>query len=196
MSTSRRKVSGSAHLVPQTKETLLKMPVSGSPSEKRSDHRTPDFSSEKPRSCDICRRSETIWNLIVVCSSCKVIRHFLWIFSHDLFFLGTAFILCTIWYLIMLQLQVAVHMDCYKCAKESTGPWYCELCAESTGSFNFWENPSSTTECSLCGGTTGAFRKATNGQWVHAFCAEVKFPLFAGSCVLYPVMIIANDLVI
>ncbi|KAH0920340.1 hypothetical protein HID58_028000 [Brassica napus] len=135
MSTSRRKVSGSAHLVPQTKETLLKMPVSGSPSEKRSDHRTPDFSSEKPRSCDICRRSETIWNLIVVCSSCKV----------------------------------AVHMDCYKCAKESTGPWYCELCAESTGSFNFWENPSSTTECSLCGGTTGAFRKATNGQWVHAF---------------------------
>ncbi|KAL0702080.1 hypothetical protein Bca4012_058202 [Brassica carinata] len=138
MSTSRRKVNGSAHLVPQTKETLLKMPVSGSPSEKRSDHRSPEFSSENPRSCDICRRSETVWNLIVVCSSCKV----------------------------------AVHMDCYKCAKESTGPWYCELCAESTGSFNFWENPSSTTECSLCGGTTGAFRKASNGQWVHAFCAE------------------------
>ncbi|XP_056850425.1 uncharacterized protein LOC108824486 isoform X1 [Raphanus sativus] len=138
ISTSRRKVSGSAHVVPQTKETLLKMPVSGPPSDKRSDHRTPDISSEKPRSCDICRRSETIWNLIVVCSSCKV----------------------------------AVHMDCYKCAKESTGPWYCELCAESTGSFNFWENPSSTTECTLCGGTTGAFRKTTNGQWVHAFCAE------------------------
>ena len=95
----------------------------------------------------------------------------------------------------MLQLQVAVHMDCYKCAKESTGPWYCELCAESTGSFNFWENPSSTTECTLCGGTTGAFRKATNGQWVHAFCAEVKFPLFAGFCVLYPVKMIANDFV-
>lgn len=66
-------------------------------------------------------------------------------------------------------------MDCYKCAKESTGPWYCELCAESTGSFNFWEKPDSSTECTLCGGTTGAFRKATNGQWVHAFCAEVKF---------------------
>uniref|UniRef100_A0A1J3GMS1 Protein Jade-3 n=1 Tax=Noccaea caerulescens TaxID=107243 RepID=A0A1J3GMS1_NOCCA len=138
MSTSRRKVTGSSHLVPQTKETLLKMTVSGPPPEKRSDHRTPDFSSENPRSCDICRRSETIWNLIVVCSSCKV----------------------------------AVHMDCYKCAKESTGPWYCELCAESTGSFNFWEKPDSSTECTLCGGTTGAFRKATNGQWVHAFCAE------------------------
>ncbi|CAH2067762.1 unnamed protein product [Thlaspi arvense] len=138
MSTSRRKVTGSSHVVPQTKETLLKMAVSGPPSEKRSDHRTPDFSLENPRSCDICRRSETIWNLIVVCSSCKV----------------------------------AVHMDCYKCAKESSGPWYCELCAESTGSFNFWEKPCSSTECTLCAGTTGAFRKATNGQWVHAFCAE------------------------
>ncbi|KAF2562686.1 hypothetical protein F2Q70_00016373, partial [Brassica cretica] len=135
MSTNRR---GGAHLVPQTKETLLKVPVSGPPSEKRSDQRTREFSLENPRSCDICRRSETIWNLIVVCSSCKV----------------------------------AVHMDCYKCAKESTGPWYCELCAESTGSFNFWEKPYSTTECALCGGTTGAFRKATDGQWVHAFCAE------------------------
>ncbi|XP_019093842.1 PREDICTED: uncharacterized protein LOC104751678 [Camelina sativa] len=140
ISTSRRKVVGSSHLVPQTKETLLKMAVSGPPSEKRSDHRTPDFSVENPRTCDICRRSETIWNLIVVCSSCKV----------------------------------AVHMDCYKCAKESTGPWYCELCAESSSepSFNFWEKPDCSTECTLCGGTTGAFRKATNGQWVHAFCAE------------------------
>ncbi|CAE5964495.1 unnamed protein product [Arabidopsis arenosa] len=140
MSTSRRKVAGSSHLVPQTKETLSKMTVSGPPSEKRSDHRTPDFSVENPRTCDICRRSENIWNLIVVCSSCKV----------------------------------AVHMDCYKCAKESTGPWYCELCAESSSepSFNFGEKQNSSTECTLCGGTTGAFRKTTNGQWVHAFCAE------------------------
>ncbi|KAL1214298.1 histone H3-lysine(4) N-trimethyltransferase ATX1 [Cardamine amara subsp. amara] len=140
MSTSRRKVTASSHLVPQTKETLLKMAVSGPPSDKRSDYRTPDFSVENPRTCDICRRSETIWNLIVVCSSCKV----------------------------------AVHMDCYKCAKESTGPWHCELCAESSSepSLDFWEKPCSSTECTLCGGTTGAFRKATNGQWVHAFCAE------------------------
>ncbi|XP_056850053.1 uncharacterized protein LOC108842567 isoform X2 [Raphanus sativus] len=138
MSTYRRKVTTSGHLVPQTKETLLKVPVSGPPSDKSSDQRTREFSLQNPRSCDICRRSETIWNLIVVCSSCKV----------------------------------AVHMDCYKCAKESSGPWYCELCAESTGSFNFWEKPHSTTECALCGGTTGAFRKATDGQWVHAFCAE------------------------
>ncbi|XP_023643425.1 uncharacterized protein LOC17894394 isoform X2 [Capsella rubella] len=140
ISNSRRKVVGSSHLVPQTKETLLKMAVSGPPSEKRSDHRAPDFSVENPRTCDICRRSETIWNLIVVCSSCKV----------------------------------AVHMDCYKCAKESTGPWYCELCAESSSepSFNVREKPDSSTECTLCGGLTGAFRKTTNEEWVHAFCAE------------------------
>ena len=86
-------------------------------------------------------------------------------------------------------------MDCYKCAKESTGPWYCELCAESTGSFNFWEKPYSTTECALCGGTTGAFRKATDGQWVHAFCAEVKFPCASVSELLFQVMNIANNFV-
>ncbi|KFK42174.1 hypothetical protein AALP_AA2G220700 [Arabis alpina] len=140
LSTSRRKVTGTSHVVPQTKETLLKMAVAGPPTEKRSDHRTGDFSVENPRTCDICRRSETIWNLIVVCSSCKV----------------------------------AVHMDCYKCAKESTGPWCCELCAESSSepSSSFWEKPCSSTECAVCGGTTGAFRKATNEQWIHAFCAE------------------------
>jgi hypothetical protein len=25
----------------------------------------------------------------------------------------------------------------------------------------------------MCHGTSGAFRKTTDGQWVHAFCAEV-----------------------
>ncbi|XP_010521226.1 PREDICTED: uncharacterized protein LOC104800176 isoform X2 [Tarenaya hassleriana] len=142
-STSRWKVGGGSHLLPQAKETLLKMAVSGAPSEKLSDQCTSDFSVENPRTCDICRRSETIWNLILVCSSCKV----------------------------------AVHLDCYRSAKESTGPWYCELCLElsssrSSGPLNFWEKPSSSADCALCGGTTGAFRKTTNGQWVHAFCAE------------------------
>lgn len=37
----------------------------------------------------------------------------------------------------------------------------------------FWEKFSSAAECALCGGTTGAFRKSTSGQWIHAFCAEV-----------------------
>ncbi|XP_019058104.1 PREDICTED: uncharacterized protein LOC104813639 isoform X3 [Tarenaya hassleriana] len=142
MSASRRKAGGVSHPVPQAKETLLKTALSGTPSEKLSDQCTPDFSVENSRSCDICRRSETIRNLILVCCSCKV----------------------------------AVHLDCYRSAKESSGPWYCELCLElsssrSSGPLNFWEKTSST-ECAFCGGATGAFRKATNGQWVHGFCAE------------------------
>ncbi|XP_039023269.1 uncharacterized protein LOC120155865 isoform X2 [Hibiscus syriacus] len=104
-----------------------------------------DFSRGHPRSCDICRRSETVLSPILVCSGCKV----------------------------------AVHLDCYCNVKESTGPWRCELCEElfssrSSGapSLNFWEKPYPAVECGLCGGTTGAFRKSVDGQWVHAFCAE------------------------
>ncbi|KAL4272194.1 hypothetical protein GQ457_13G010190 [Hibiscus cannabinus] len=104
-----------------------------------------DFSKRHPRSCDICRRSETVLNPILVCSACKV----------------------------------AVHLDCYRNVKESTGPWRCELCEElfssrslGSQSLNFWEKPYPAVECGLCGGTTGAFRKSVDGQWVHAFCAE------------------------
>ncbi|XVF39427.1 hypothetical protein PTKIN_Ptkin01aG0033700 [Pterospermum kingtungense] len=107
-----------------------------------------DFSKEHPRSCDICRRSETLLNPILVCSGCKV----------------------------------AVHLDCYRNVRESTGPWCCELCEElfssrSSGapSLNFLDKPYPAAECGLCGGTTGAFRKSMDGQWVHAFCAEVIF---------------------
>ncbi|XP_057987013.1 uncharacterized protein LOC110647110 isoform X2 [Hevea brasiliensis] len=137
-------------LMPRPKETLSRVAVPRNSSEKYSDfvQSVPDFSKEHPRSCDICRRSETILNPILVCSSCKV----------------------------------AVHLDCYRSVKESTGPWYCELCEEllsskcsAAASLNFWEKPYFVAECSLCGGTTGAFRKSTDGQWVHAFCAEWVF---------------------
>ncbi|XP_076958121.1 uncharacterized protein LOC143633759 [Bidens hawaiensis] len=60
--------------------------------------------------------------------------------------------------------KVTVHIDCYRSIKDSTGPWFCELC-EDIGS-------SHVAECRLCGGVTGAFRKSIDGQWVHAFCAE------------------------
>lgn len=72
-----------------------------------------------------------------------------------------------------------MHLDCYRSLKETTGPWYCELCEDissrSSGAsaINFWEKPYFVAECALCGGTTGAFRKSSDGQWVHAFCAEV-----------------------
>ncbi|XVF64660.1 hypothetical protein PTKIN_Ptkin09bG0185800 [Pterospermum kingtungense] len=132
---------------PRSKDALSTNAVSKISSEKYSNviQSAADFSKEHPRSCDICRRSETVLNPILVCSGCKV----------------------------------AVHLDCYRNVKESTGPWCCELCEElflsrSSGasSHNFWEKPYRAAECGLCGGITGAFRKSVDGQWVHAFCAE------------------------
>ncbi|XWS25217.1 hypothetical protein CRYUN_Cryun27aG0050700 [Craigia yunnanensis] len=132
---------------PRAKDALSRNVVPRISSEKYSDifQTVSDFSKEHPRSCDICRRSETLLNPILVCSGCKV----------------------------------AVHLDCYRNVKETTGPWCCELCEElfssrSSGasSLNFWEKPYCATECGLCGGTTGAFRKSVDGQWIHAFCAE------------------------
>ncbi|GAV59325.1 PHD_2 domain-containing protein/zf-HC5HC2H_2 domain-containing protein [Cephalotus follicularis] len=140
----------SSQLMPRPKETLSRVAVPRVSSQKYSDfvQSVSDFSKEHPRSCDVCRRSETILNPILVCSSCKV----------------------------------AVHLDCYRSVKGPPGPWYCELCEEllssrSAGvtSVNFWEKPYFVAECGLCGGTTGAFRKSSDGQWVHAFCAEWVF---------------------
>ena len=73
-----------------------------------------------------------------------------------------------------------MHSVCYRSVKETTGPWFCELCedlSKSSGAsaINSWEKPYFIVECALCGGTTGAFRKSSDGQWVHAFCAEWLF---------------------
>ncbi|KAL2893012.1 PHD finger protein rhinoceros [Bienertia sinuspersici] len=79
------------------------------------------------------------------------------------------------------QQEVAVHLNCYRSVKESTGPWYCELCEESSSSksraavASGWAKPNSDDECGLCGASNGALRKSSNGQWVHAFCAEWVF---------------------
>lgn len=133
--------------MPRPKETLSKLDVARVSSERNSDfgHSTLDISKEHQRMCDICRRSETILNPLIVCSSCKV----------------------------------AVHLDCYHSVKGSTGPWFCELCEDllsSRGSGaptgNSWEKPNFVAECGLCGCTSGAFRKSTDGQWIHPFCAE------------------------
>ncbi|KAK9270103.1 hypothetical protein L1049_025677 [Liquidambar formosana] len=139
-----------SQLMPRAKETLSRVAVARVSSEKHSDffQLASDISKEHPRSCDICRRSETILNAILVCSSCKV----------------------------------AVHLDCYRSVKESSGPWHCELCEDLLSSrcsrapaVNSWEKPYFIAECSICGGTTGAFRRSTDGQWIHAFCAEWVF---------------------
>ncbi|KAE9603902.1 putative chromatin regulator PHD family [Lupinus albus] len=139
----------SSQPMPRVKETLSRVAVTRTSSEKYSDFglSTSNFSKEQPKSCNICRRPETMLNPILVCSGCKV----------------------------------AVHLDCYRSVKETMGPWYCELCEDlssrssATCTVNFWEKPYFVVECALCGGTTGAFRRSSDGQWVHAFCAEWVF---------------------
>ncbi|XP_056162707.1 uncharacterized protein LOC115664492 isoform X2 [Syzygium oleosum] len=136
-----------SQLMPRARETVPKVGVHKDSLERHSGsiQSASDFSKDHPKSCDICSRPETLMNSILVCSSCKV----------------------------------SVHMDCYRSVRESTGPWYCELCEELRSSgvpaVDFWEKFASAAECALCGGTTGAFRKCTDGKWVHAFCAEWVF---------------------
>ncbi|KAK6114794.1 hypothetical protein DH2020_007063 [Rehmannia glutinosa] len=133
-------------LNPRVKETISRLAVARSSFDTSSDSvLAADFSKDHPRTCDVCRRSETVLNPILVCSSCKV----------------------------------AVHLDCYRGVKSTTGPWHCELCEDlvsSRGSgalaTNSWEKPYFVAECGLCGGTAGAFRKSVDGQWIHALCAE------------------------
>ncbi|KAJ6816383.1 uncharacterized protein M6B38_416485 [Iris pallida] len=135
---------GRSPLGPRLKETPRSGFVKVSPDKLSATFHIPELSKESELSCDICRRPETLLNRIFVCSSCKV----------------------------------AVHLDCYRKLKDPVGPWKCELCEEASRS----GSPSCQTldnrerpyvaECLLCGGRTGAFRKSTNGQWVHAFCAE------------------------
>ncbi|CAL0305533.1 unnamed protein product [Lupinus luteus] len=135
--------------MPRVKETLSRVAVTRTSSEKYSDFglSASNFSKEQPKSCNICRRPETMLNPILVCFGCKV----------------------------------AVHLDCYRSVKETMGPWYCELCEDlssrssAVSTVNFWEKPYFIAECALCGGTTGAFRRSSDGQWVHAFCAEWVF---------------------
>ncbi|XP_019455602.1 PREDICTED: uncharacterized protein LOC109356638 isoform X3 [Lupinus angustifolius] len=135
--------------LPRAKETLSRLAVTRTSSEKYSNFSLPssNLSKEHPRLCDVCRQPETLPNSILVCSSCKV----------------------------------AVHLDCYGSVKETTGPWYCELCGDlssrnsGASATNSMEKPYLIAECALCGGSSGAFRKSSDGQWIHAFCAEWIF---------------------
>ncbi|CAL0307848.1 unnamed protein product [Lupinus luteus] len=135
--------------LPCAKDTLPRLAVTRISSEKYSDFglTSSNLSIEHPRLCDICRRPETVSRPILLCSGCKV----------------------------------PVHLDCYSGVKETTRPWYCELCEDlssrtsGASAINFAEKPYFIAKCALCGDTHGAFRKSSDGQWVHAFCAEWVF---------------------
>ncbi|KAG2610278.1 hypothetical protein PVAP13_4KG179200 [Panicum virgatum] len=103
------------------------------------------FSKKSALPCDICMRCDTVLNRIFVCSCCKA----------------------------------AVHLDCYQSLKYPTGPWKCERCQEMPLDSVISCNQSDCNgvkaclvQCGLCHGSSGAFRRTTKGQWVHAFCAE------------------------
>ncbi|XP_073052740.1 uncharacterized protein [Primulina eburnea] len=66
-----------SQLNPRVKETLSMSAVARSSLDTTYDtfNLASDISKELPRTCDICRRSETILNPILVCSRCKVTVH-------------------------------------------------------------------------------------------------------------------------
>ncbi|XP_068636805.1 uncharacterized protein [Aristolochia californica] len=76
--------------------------------------------------------------------------------------------------LVCCNCKVAVHIVCYHSLKDHVGPWYCEPCEMLSQLRSPSVPPVNNNErfCSLCGGTSGAFRKSSDGKWVHALCAE------------------------
>ncbi|XP_078157478.1 PHD finger family protein isoform X2 [Carex rostrata] len=131
----------------RAKDSTRTPPSKASASDKKSAtvFQIPILSRDNTLVCDICSRSETVLNRIFVCSECKV----------------------------------NVHLDCYHSLKNPRGPWRCEVCEESPPKKT---SPSTNNQlgdsgrlivrCALCGNSSGAFRKTTDGLWVHAFCAE------------------------
>ncbi|ERM97617.1 hypothetical protein AMTR_s00173p00060580 [Amborella trichopoda] len=132
-----------SQLIP-VKETLSRLVVTKASCEKQSDvcQLASDSLKDRSISCDICCRNETISNRLAVCCNCKV----------------------------------AVHPDCYHILRDSGAAWHCEPCEELIQHYKCSSRIASVNvrewQCGLCGGTSGALRKSTDGQWVHAFCAE------------------------
>lgn len=58
-------------LNPRAKETISRSTLARSSVDINSDS-LQQFSKDRPRTCGICRRSETALNPILICSSCKV----------------------------------------------------------------------------------------------------------------------------
>lgn len=58
--------------------------------------------------------------------------------------------------------DVAVHQDCYGIHSIPEGRWLCRKCESGHGG---------EIRCYLCPHTSGAFKRAINGQWIHLVCA-------------------------
>ncbi|KAG8378328.1 hypothetical protein BUALT_Bualt08G0126000 [Buddleja alternifolia] len=135
-----------SHLNPRVRETISRSGTRSS-FDKNSDsfQLASDFSKDHPRTCDICRRSETLLNPILVCLSCKVAVHLDCYRSVK---------------------SAAGPWHCELCEELLTSQGSGALATNSL------EKPYLVAECVLCGGTAGAFRKSIDGQWIHALCAE------------------------
>ncbi|KAL3638770.1 hypothetical protein CASFOL_016677 [Castilleja foliolosa] len=136
-----------SQLNPRVKETNSKLGVARSSVDTKSDfvQLASDFSKDHPSTCDVCRRSETVLNPVLVCSSCKVAAH----------------LDC---YCSVKSTTGPWHCELCEDLLASRG--------SVTPATNSWEKPYFVAECGLCGGTAGAFRKSVDGQWIHALCAE------------------------
>ncbi|XP_034575751.1 uncharacterized protein [Setaria viridis] len=145
---SPKLVAGSSRVGQRTKDSSKSSNSKLPPDNKFGSFHMPISSNENALHCDVCMRTETLLNRIFICSRCK---------------------------------QAAVHIDCYRNLENSIGPWKCELCEDQDISL---ETPTTSDKldcngkkspfarCGMCHGTSGAFRKTADGQWVHAFCAE------------------------
>lgn len=73
VNTSCGRGTSNAQLMPRQKDTVSRMPAGRISSDDQS-----DSSRKLPRSCDVCRRSETPLIPVLVCSSCKVLYVLYW----------------------------------------------------------------------------------------------------------------------
>lgn len=58
--------------------------------------------------------------------------------------------------------DVAVHQDCYGIHSIPEGRWLCRKCESGHAG---------EIRCKLCPHTSGAFKRTSNGEWVHLVCA-------------------------
>ncbi|XP_002989242.2 uncharacterized protein LOC9650015 isoform X1 [Selaginella moellendorffii] len=100
------------------------------------------YRHEDQYACDVCSSNESLrLNRIVHCHRCNV----------------------------------AVHQDCYGIHPFPTAPWYCQPCTElqyqPVKLMEDGDRIAPGVQCALCPIAYGAFKKSSDGRWVHVFCA-------------------------